>query len=64
MNSEISEICQHEWEETKECPAGCDVPLAGGVEDLNGSFCYGGDPTACNYSYPVVKCRKCGCNQE
>ena len=63
MSNESQSTCEHEWIIVKECPAGCDVPLALSVEDLNGGFCYDGDPAACNYSESVVKCCKCGCNQ-
>ena len=35
---------QHKWEKRLVCPDDCNVPLAGGVEDLTGGFCYGKDP--------------------
>ena len=43
--------CQHKWEKRRVCPDDCNVPLAGGVEDLTGGFCYGKDPNECNFPF-------------
>lgn len=58
--SENGSLCSHEWEEVRVCPEDCDIPLAGGVEDLTGGFCYGNDPNMCNYSGTEWRCKKCG----
>ena len=52
--------CQHTWEKRRVCPDDCNVPLAGGVEDLTGDFCYGKDPNACNFSVYGWRCSICG----
>ena len=54
--------CQHKhkWEKQLVCPDDCNVPLAGGVEDLTGGFCYGKDPNACNFSVYSWHCSICG----
>ena len=52
--------CQPKWEKRRVCPDDCNVPLAGGVEDLTGGFCYGKDPNQCNFSVLVWRCSICG----
>ena len=52
--------CEHKWEKHLVCPDDCNVPLAGGVEDLTGGFCYGKDPNACNFSVYGWRCSICG----
>ena len=42
------------------CPDDCNIPLAGGVEDLTGGFCYGKDQNECNFYVYSWCCSICG----
>ena len=52
--------CDHKWEKRRVCPEDCNIPLAGGVEDLTGGFCYGKDPNECNFFVYGWRCSICG----